>query len=123
MLHSTTGKYIETTVAGETVQAFVPNPLPPTLSKVDLASLQEPIRKAEAAFISPASEECHRRLMQGVRGKNKQPGELRRSQVWLGGTRPGNAVFVPPLLHVAAAHVQKRDRTYSYSAYLSLLTN
>ena len=40
--------------------------------------------------------ECHRRLMQGVRGHDKLPGELRRSQVWVGGTRPGNAVYVPP---------------------------
>ena len=39
--------------------------------------------------------EAHRRLMRGVRGANKQPGELRRSQNWIGGTRPGNAVFVP----------------------------
>ncbi len=34
-------------------------------------------------------------LSQGV-GENKKPGEFRRSQVWLGGTRPGNADFVPP---------------------------
>jgi len=39
--------------------------------------------------------EAHRRLMRGVRGANKQPGELRRSQNWIGGTRPGNATFVP----------------------------
>jgi Fic family protein len=34
--------------------------------------------------------------MDGVRGENRQPGETRRSQNWVGGTRPGNAVFVPP---------------------------
>ena len=39
--------------------------------------------------------EAHRRLMRGVRGANKQPGEIRRSQNWIGGTRPGNAAFVP----------------------------
>lgn len=40
--------------------------------------------------------EAHRRLMKGTRGASRQPGELRRSQNWIGGTRPSNAVFVPP---------------------------
>ncbi|MGK9166649.1 Fic family protein [Inquilinus limosus] len=40
--------------------------------------------------------EAHKRLMRGVRGSNKQPGEVRRSQNWIGGSRPGNAVYVPP---------------------------
>jgi Fic family protein len=46
--------------------------------------------------------DCHGTPMQGVRGANKQPGELRRSQNWVGGSRPGNAVFVPPPLERVA---------------------
>lgn len=40
--------------------------------------------------------EAHKRLMRGVRGADTMPGEVRRSQNWIGGTRPGNARFVPP---------------------------
>lgn len=40
--------------------------------------------------------EAHRLLLDGARGAGRQPGELRQSQNWIGGTRPGNAAFVPP---------------------------
>lgn len=40
--------------------------------------------------------EIHDKLMTNARGGNKQPGEFRTSQNWIGGTRPGNARFVPP---------------------------
>ena len=40
--------------------------------------------------------EIHAVLLEGGRGENKDPGEFRTSQNWIGGTRPGNAIFVPP---------------------------
>lgn len=40
--------------------------------------------------------EMHGVLLEQPRGRGKAPGEFRRSQVWIGGTRPGNAAFVPP---------------------------
>jgi Fic family protein len=38
----------------------------------------------------------HARLLKSGRGSDKRPGEFRRTQNWVGGTRPGNAHFVPP---------------------------
>ena len=40
--------------------------------------------------------EAHRRLMNGTRGHGKLPGDVRCSQNWIGGSRPGTASFVPP---------------------------
>lgn len=40
--------------------------------------------------------EVHGVLLEKGRGKEKQPGEFRTSQNWIGGSRPGNALFVPP---------------------------
>ena len=42
-------------------------------------------------------KEIHSILMQGVRGEHKNPGEYRTSQNWIGGSKPSNAVYVPPI--------------------------
>ncbi len=170
------GKYITTATAGETVQAFLPAPLPPVpeiewtdklrqqfeqahlaLGRLDsissllpdtslflymyvrkeavlssmiegtqsslsdllmyemeqqpgvpiddvqevsnyVAALNHGIKRIQEGF--PLSvrliKELHKILLSGARGGNKQPGEIRQSQNWIGGTRPGNAAFVPP---------------------------
>ena len=168
------GRYVETVVAGETVRAFVPPPLPPT-PPIDVLSLLPKLSVADRALgrldgitvLLPRQElflymyvrkeavlssqiegtqstlsdllrfeteaqagqpiddirevsnyvdammyglerletlplslrlmrEMHLRLLQSGRGAAKNPGEFRRSQNWIGGTRPGNALFVPP---------------------------
>lgn len=43
--------------------------------------------------------ETHRRLLRGVRGAERFPGEVRRTPNWIGGSRPGNARYVPPPPH------------------------
>ena len=172
-----TGTYAISTTLGESVQAFVPHPLPPARPTLAPASFEEPNRLAELALarlsgvagLVPSVDwllysairkealltsqiegtqatladlfdeeagfavsntddveevtnylrafrlvqsqlrdpaglplsvrllcDAHRLLLDGARGNGKQPGELRRSQNWIGGTRPGNAVFVPP---------------------------
>lgn len=47
-------------------------------------------------FSNRLIREIHSVLLSKGRGSDRSPGEFRRSQNWIGGTRPGNAVFVPP---------------------------
>lgn len=63
-----------------------------------VAALDHGVRRLRDGF--PLSlrllREMHDLLLRSGRGAGKQPGEFRRSQNWIGGTRPGNALFVPP---------------------------
>jgi len=50
----------------------------------------------ELPISSRLIREVHEKILAGSRGANKNPGEFRTSQNWIGGSRPGNAHFVPP---------------------------
>lgn len=61
-------------------------------------ALYHGLRRIETGF--PLSNrllrEIHAQLVEGARGGNQDPGQFRTSQNWIGGSRPGNARFVPP---------------------------
>ncbi len=63
-----------------------------------VTALEHGLRRLNEGF--PLSNrlirEIHGVLLSSGRGSGKDPGEFRRSQNWVGGSRPGNAVFVPP---------------------------
>lgn len=63
-----------------------------------VAAMEHGLKRIQGGF--PLSlrliKEMHKTLLSKGRGSSKQPGEFRHSQNWIGGTRPGNARFVPP---------------------------
>ncbi len=188
----TTGTFERSTVAGESVAAFIPHPLPPAAPPLDLggeltpllARASESVRLLELAgdlvpsvdwfvyaFVSkeavlsaqiegtqatpmdlleveasgeapvdadveevcgyvdalnfaweelgrghglPISmrllSETHARLLSGAGGAQKQPGEVWRTQSWIGPARPGNAAFVPPPPHRLGERLSELER-------------
>ncbi len=76
-----------------------------------LAHARQQLQSQEGLPISVRLlNEVHARLMAGARGANKQPGEIRRSQNWIGGTRPGKARFVPPPPHEVSGCLTALER-------------
>lgn len=77
-----------------------------------VAALQHGMARLRGGF--PLSNrllrEIHGRLMQSGRGSEKFPGEYRTSQNWIGGTRPGNAHYVPPPPHEVGACMAALER-------------
>jgi len=63
-----------------------------------VAALNHGIKRLDEGFpiSSRLIREIHGVLLAKGRGSDQSPGEFRRSQNWIGGTRPGNAAFVPP---------------------------
>lgn len=77
---------------------------PPSADVEEVCNYLDALSFARAQLVDPTGlplsmrllNETHKRLMHGVRGATKQPGEIRWSQNWIGGSRPGNAMYVPP---------------------------
>ncbi len=80
---------------------------PPSADVEEVCNYLEALAYARGQLADPRGlplsmrllNEAHRRLIQGARGADRSPGEARRSQNWIGGTRPGLAAFVPPPPH------------------------
>jgi Fic family protein len=53
---------------------------------------------------------AHKRLMHGTRGADKHPGTVRTTQNWIGGTRPGNALYVPPPADIVPKALTELER-------------
>ena len=77
-----------------------------------VAALEHGLRRLREGF--PLSNrllrEIHNVLLSRGRGSDKTPGEFRRSQNWIGGSRPGNADFVPPPHGVVPDCMAKLER-------------
>nr|NDG08798.1 hypothetical protein [Oxalobacteraceae bacterium] len=87
-----------------------------------VAAMEHGLERIRAGF--PISlrliRELHDILLSKGRGNSKQPGEFRRTQNWIGGTRPGNALFVPPPPELV---MELMSLTCRISSYHGLLGN
>lgn len=90
-----------------TFEAQPETKVPPNADVEEVCNYLDALTLARKELASPKGlpmsmrllNRVHRRLMRGVRGADRAPGEIRRTQNWIGGTRPGNAAYVPPPPH------------------------
>ena len=77
-----------------------------------VAAMNHGLKRIQGGF--PLSvrliREIHKILLTNSRGQHKTPGEIRRSQNWLGGSRPGNARFVPPPPDMVSALISDLEK-------------
>lgn len=66
--------------------------------------------EADAPLTLRLMREIHAVLLSHGRGEDKQPGEFRRTQNWIGGSSPGNALFVPPPAHEVMPCLDKWEK-------------
>ena len=85
-------------------EVVLPQTVIPPIRQADLQEVHNYIAAVNFA-IAKLSElplcirllkEAHKILFSGVRGQNKAPGEIRKTQNWIGGSSPSDAFFVPP---------------------------
>ncbi|HED03381.1 MAG TPA: Fic family protein, partial [Candidatus Fraserbacteria bacterium] len=77
-----------------------------------VAAMEHGLRRLREGFplCNRLIREIHGVLLSHGRGNSKDPGQFRRSQNWLGGTRPGKATFVPPPPHAVAGCMSALER-------------
>jgi len=77
-----------------------------------VAALEHGVQRLAEGFplCTRLLREMHALLLQSGRGSRREPGELRHSQNWIGGTRPGDAHFVPPPPHRVEACMGDLER-------------
>jgi Fic family protein len=88
-----------------------------------VAATKEAIIKLQTLpFSARLIRETHRTLLQGVRGKHKQPGEFRQSQNWIGGATLSDAIFVPPVHNSIGELMSDIEKIIKCSDYRSTST-
>jgi len=75
-----------------------------------LALGRKALASPRGVFSMRLLNDVHERLVRGARGAGTTPGQVRRSQTWVGGARPGDAAYVPPPPHALADLLGAFDR-------------